>query len=148
MNDNTAIDFYDRIVEGQDYSDTITLEHSSNAKLENVHVHPVDKETLGYVIQKLPEEMFDAVENADTPEEAESKLEEDKEMSLSAMSSETVEAFERLVKESLRHDELTTTQMNSIIDALDFGVLFELGGDIIDMSFSGTEAIQDFQKQA
>lgn len=148
MQESKANEFYDRIVNGKNYKEHITLEHSSNAALENVEMHPVDKQTLAYVIQKLPEEMFEAVEEADNPEEAEEMLEEDEgSLNLSAMSDDTVDAFETLVESSLSHDKLTPTQMNEIIESLDFAVLFELGGQIIDMSFAQSGAIKDFHEQ-
>lgn len=149
MNESTANDFYERIVAGTDYKRTIDLTHGSGATLEGVQVHPVDKRVLADVIQALPEDMFSAVEEADSPEEAEEMLEEgDSGMSLSSMSSETVDAFENLVKASLKHPELTSTQMGHIVEELDFGMLFELGGEIIDMSFSEGGAIKDFREQA
>jgi hypothetical protein len=147
MNKETANDFYERLVEGTDYAKTITLEHGSGAKLEGVKMHPVEKKILADVINSLPEDMFETVEQADNPDEAEELLEEEQGMSLSSMSSETVDAFERLVSESLTHDDLTQTQMESVVVALDFSMLFELGGQIIDMSFSDGNAIKDFQEQ-
>jgi len=149
MQESTANDFYERIVAGTDYKRSIEIEDNTGRKLENVQVHPVDKRVLADVIQALPEEMFDAVEQADDPEEAEELLEEGEGgMSLASMSSETVDAFENLVKESLKHPELTSTQMDHIVEELDFGMLCELGGESIDMSFSEGGAIKDFREQA
>lgn len=146
MNESTANDFYERIVEGTDYTKTITLDHGSGASLDGVEMHPVDKQVLADVIQSLPEEMFNAVEQADDPDEAEEMLEGEG-MSISSMNSDTVDAFERLVAESLRHPDLTSTQMEQIVDNLDFGLLFELGGEIIDMSFAEGGVIKDFREQ-
>lgn len=146
MQESTANDFYERLVEGTDYTKTISLEHGSGAKLEKVEVHPVDKKVLADVIQSLPEDMFDAVEEADDPDEAEEML-EDQGMSVSALGSDTVDAFERLVSESLDHEELTQPQIEAIVAELDFSILFELGGDIIDMSFADGGAIKDFHEQ-
>lgn len=148
MQDNQANEFYERIVKGKDYKETISLEHGSGHKLEGVEMRPVDKRTLAYVVQKLPDEMFEAVEEAETPEEAEEMIEEGEgDLSLSAMSDDTVEAFEHLAKKSLSHPDLTNTQMGDIVDQLDFGVLFELGGQIIDISFAQSGAIKDFHEQ-
>lgn len=146
---NEANEFYNRIVEGTDHVETITLEHKTGAKLEGVELHPVDKQTLAYVVQKLPEDMFEAVEDADSPEEAEEMLEEEGggDLSLSAMSEDTIEGFEKLLKESLQHDKLTNTQMKQIIESLDFNVLFEVGGKIIDNSFAESGAVKDFHEQ-
>jgi len=146
MDQSTANDFYNRIVEGTDYAKTIELEHGSGASLEGVKVHPVDKQDLADVIEALPEDLFDAVEDADSPEEAEEMM-EDQGMSVGSLGSDAVEEFENVVKQSLSHPELTNTQMSQIVSSLDFAVLFELGGEIIDMSFSEGGAIQDFQEQ-
>lgn len=148
MQKEQANSFYERIVEGTDYERKIELTHGSGATLEGVEMHPVDKGTLADVIQSLPEDMFEAVEEADDPDEAEEMLEEEGGgASIAAMSSETVEAFEELVSESLRHPDLTPTQMEHIVGELDFGMLFELGGEIIDISFSEGGAIKDFREQ-
>jgi hypothetical protein len=146
MQETTAVDFYNRIVEGKEYEKKIQLSHGSGATLDGVELHPVDKGTLASVIQSLPEEMFDSMEGADSAEEAEEMLEEN-DISVDALSSQTVESFETLVQESLQHPELTPSQMDSIVEALDFGLLFELGGEIIDVSYAEGGAIKDFQKQ-
>lgn len=148
MQEEQANEFYERIVEGTDYEKTIELEHSSGAKLEDVKMSPVDKQTLAFTVQNLPDDLFDAVEEANSPEEAEEMMEEsDKNLSIDAMGEETVDAFERLVGESLSHPELTSTQMNQIVGELDFNILFELGGDVIDMSFAEGGAVRDFREQ-
>lgn len=149
MKDNEANEFYNRIVEGKDYYETVTLTHESGAKLEGVELHPVDKQELARVVERLPEAMFDAIEEAEDAEQAEEMLEEgDDGDSLAAMNSDTVQAFEDLVAESARHDNLTNTQMTKVVEQLDFEVLFELGGKIIDMSFDNSGAIKDFQEAA
>lgn len=148
MQESTANDFYDRLVEGTDYTKTIELEHASGQKLTGVQMSPVDKKVLADVMQSLPEDLFSAVEEADSPEEAEEMLEEEGgAVSVSSMSSDAVSAFERLVSKSLSHPELTPTQMEQIVEALDFGMLFEIGGEVIDMSFSDGDAIKDFREQ-
>lgn len=151
MKNTEANDFYDRIVDGQQYFETVTLTHESNAELEGVELHPVDKQSLSSVIEALPEELFEALEEADDPEEAEEMLDEEEGgeagSGLAAMNEKTVTAFENLVKESARHPELTNTQMADIIDALDFVVLFELGGKIIDMSYAKSGSVKDFREQ-
>lgn len=148
MQQSTANDFYERIVNGTDQKKTIELEHGSGAKLEGVKVSPVNKATLAATIQNLPEDLFEAVESAESPEEAEKMIEQqDNTMSISALGEDTVEAFEDLCSEALSHPELTSTQMDHIISELDFGLLFEIGGDVIDMSFADGGAIKDFREQ-
>lgn len=146
MTETSAVDFYERIVEGQDRKDEITLEHSSNAELTGVEMNPVSKRVLASVVQRLPDEMFEAVEESDNPEEAEEELEEQG-ANVDAVTEETVGAFEDLCKESLSHEELTNVQMHSIIDELDFEILFSLGAEIIEMSFDNSGEIKDFHAQ-
>jgi len=149
MQESTANEFYERIVEGTDYEKKITLKLDSGHTLEGVEIYPVNKQNLADVIQSLPSDMFDAVEEADSAEEAEKMLEEEDAdtASLDAMSSETVDAFEKICKDSLDHEDLTTSQMNRIVEELDFSLLFDIGGQVIDMSFSEGGAIKDFQEQ-
>lgn len=146
MTETNAVDFYERIVEGQDKKNEITLEHSSNAELSGVEMNPVSKRVLASVVERLPDEMFQAVEESDNPDEAEAELEEQG-ASTDAVTEETVGAFEDLCKESLSHEELTDVQMRHIIDELDFEILFSLGAEIIEMSFDNSGDIKDFHEQ-
>ena len=146
MQEEEALDFYQRITEGKKRHQTISLTHSSGSTLEGVRMHPVDKKTLAGVIEKLPEEMFDAVEDAEDADDAEEQLEEQG-GSLGAVNADTVDAFEELCAEALDHPELTKPQMEHIVQELNFEVLFELGTEIINMSSEETGAIRGFQKQ-
>lgn len=146
-NNNDPNDFYNRIVEGTDYAKKITLEHSSGATLEGVEMHSVDKRTLASVIERLPQAMFEAVEQSENAEEAEEALEEE-DMAISAVTEDTVDAFEDLVSQSLVHENLTNTQMEQIVDALSFDKLFELGTEIIELSFEQNGDVKDFHEQA
>jgi hypothetical protein len=146
MQEEEALDFYKRVTEGKKRFQTIDLEHQSGSTLTDVKMHPVDKRTLAGIIEKLPDEMFDAVDEAEDPEEAEEQLEEEG-GSLNAVNGDTVDAFEELCKDSLTHPELTKPQMHQILEELSFEVLFELGTEIINMSSEQTGAIRGFQKQ-
>lgn len=148
MEESTANEFFELLSEGTDHYKTIEVEHGSGRVLKNVEMHPVDKKTLAFVIQSLPDEMFTALEEADDADEASEMLGDDEDTaSLAAMSEDTVEAFERLVTESLRHDEANSVQMRKFVESLDFITLFELGGEIIDLSFSSNNAIKGFREQ-
>lgn len=146
MEQDNALDFYERLTQGTERYNTIELEHESGAVLQDVRMHAIDKRTLAGVIERLPDEMFEAVEGAENPEEAEEELEEEG-GDLSAVTEETVDAFEDLTKESLEHDELTQAQMGHIAEELDFETLFELGTEIINMSVEDTGDIRGFREQ-
>lgn len=147
MEEEQALDFYERVTQGKNRSKTITLEHKSGANLEGVKMHVIDKTDLAGVIEKLPEDMFNAVEGAEDAEDAEEQLEE-RGGSVSAVNEETVEAFEKLCKKSLTHPELTKPQLDHIVEELSFETLFELGTEIINLSVEETGSIRGFQEQA
>jgi len=146
MKEEDALDFYKRITEGTQGYEKISIEHKSGAVLEGVEMHPVDKKELAGVISELPDEMFDAVDDAADAEEAEEQLEESG-TSLNAVNEDTITAFEKICAQSLRHEHYTNTQIKTIVSELDFGVLFELGTEIINMSSEDTGAIRGFEKQ-
>ncbi len=146
MKEEDALDFYKRITEGTKSYETISIEHKSGSELTGVEMHPVDKKQLAGVISELPEDMFEAVEETDNPESAEEQLEESG-GSLNAVNENTIDAFESLCVDSLRHPELTSTQIHTIVSELSFEVLFELGTEIINMSSEQTGSVQGFRKQ-
>lgn len=146
MEETDALDFYERVTEGTENYEEITLEHRTGAALEGVRMHIVDKQVLARTISALPEDMFDAVEDVEDPEQAQEQLEEEG-GSLNAVSEETVEAFENLLSESLNHPELTSSQMSHIVSELDFEILFELGTEVINMSVDQTGTVRDFHKR-
>jgi len=146
MEQESALDFYKRLTQGTEQYKTIELEHSSGATLEGVKMYAIDKQTLAGVIERLPNEMFDAVEGAEDAEDAEEDLEEEG-GDLAAVTEDTVDAFEDLISESLDHDELTPAQVGHIAEELDFETLFELGTEIINMSVEDTGDIRGFREQ-
>jgi hypothetical protein len=146
MQQEEALDFYERITEGTNRTKSITLEHNSGAALEDVSMSPVDKVKLASIIERLPEELFESVEGAEDAEEAEEEF-EDAGNSMSAVTEDTVEAFEDLCKAALTHSGLTKPQMHQIVSELNFETLFELGTEIINMSVEETGSIKGFREQ-
>jgi hypothetical protein len=146
MEEEEALEFYERITQGTKRFQIISLEHETGSVLNDVKMHPVDKRTLAGVIQQLPDDMFAAVEETSSPEEAEEAL-EDSGSGLNAVTEGTVDAFEELCQKSLAHPSLTNTQIKHIVSQLNFETLFELGTEIINMSSDRTGDIRGFQKQ-
>jgi hypothetical protein len=145
MQETDAMDFYQRIVEGKKKERHIDLEHGDGYVLSDVQMHPIDKKTLAGVIERLPEEMFDAAEDVDGDVEDVDDMEE-VDGDMSAINEETVKAFEDLLKESLNHQKLTTTQVHQLVEAMSFEMLFEIGSEVINMSVEETGEIQDFHE--
>lgn len=146
MQEEEALDFYQRVTQGTKRYQEISLTESSGATLTGVEMHPVDKTVLARIIEKLPDEMFEAVDDAEDADEAEEQLEEQG-GSLNAVNESTVGAFETICEKSLTHPELTEPQMDHIVSELNFEVLFEVGTEIINMSSEQTGSIRSFQKQ-
>lgn len=147
MKEEDALEFFERVTGGTDRYETIDLEHQSGATLSGVEMHPVDKGVLADTMSALPDEMFDAVEEADDANEAEETIEEDTELTMNAISRDVVEAFENIVGESLRHPDLAPPQMRSVAEELSFEMLFNLGVQIMEMSMERDGAIQDFHER-
>jgi hypothetical protein len=146
MQEEQALEFYNRITDGTKSYRTIQLEHASGALLSGVQMHPIDKQTLASAIAAMPSELFDSVEGAQSADEAEEQF-ENTGASMSAINEETVDAFENIVASSLRHENLTRPQMERISAELNFETLFELGTEIINMSVENTGSVQDFHEQ-
>lgn len=146
MQEEEALQFYNRITEGTKKYKTISLEHQSGARLDEVQMRPISKRTLAGAISTMPDELFDSVEGAEDADDAEAQFEEAG-GTMSAINEDTVESFENIVKESLIHPELTRPQMERICSELSFELLFELGTDIINMSVESTGAVKDFHEQ-
>lgn len=146
MQEDDALAFYERLTQGTENYKTIELEEDSGHTLSDVRMHPIDKKTLAGVIERLPNEMFEAVDGAEDADEAEEHIEEG-DGDLSAVTEETVDAFEDLVAESLDHEKLTDGQMKHVAQSLDFETLFELGTEIINLSVENTGDIRGFREQ-
>jgi len=146
MEQESALDFYKRLTQGTEQYKTIELEHETGATLKDVRMYAIDKQTLAGVIERLPDQMFEAVEGAEDADAAEDDLEEQG-GDLAAVTEETVDAFEDLVAESLDHEELTPAQISHIAEELNFETLFELGTEIINMSVEDTGDIRGFREQ-
>ncbi len=143
MQEEDALSFYERLTQGTETYKEISLEHKTGATLSEVRMYAIDKQTLAGVIERLPDEMFEAVEGAEDADEAEEEL-EDRGGNMSAVTESTVDAFEDLCSESLDHSDLTDIQMRHIVNELSFETLFELGTEIINMSVEETGKIEGF----
>jgi hypothetical protein len=74
-------------------------------------------------------------------------MEEEANLSLSAVTEDTVDAFEDLCLNSLNHPDMPKPHMESVIRNLNFEMLFNLGTEVIDMSAESDGAVMDFHEQ-
>lgn len=151
MDQQNAMEFYKKVVEGTDHSRTISLETKDGTVLEGVKMAPVDKKTLAAVIERLPDEMFEVPEDIDQDELKDMDPEDLEEQTggnaTSAVTEDSVAGFEELCIKSLSHDDLVDRKMANIIANLSFEVLFELGSEVMDFSIEQTGDVKDFHVQ-
>lgn len=139
-----AMEFFDRVVDDDDEPDReITLEHSSGAALD-VHLQGLDRKVIIDQLQYLPDSMVDAMTSAEDPEEAEERAREQNLMS--DVNSDTITAFETLCAKGINHPDLTSQNIEMMIQEFDFEVLFNLGAQIIELSFEDGGSIRDFHE--
>lgn len=144
MQEVDAMDFYSRVTdENAGTEKQITLENADGAALE-VTLTVVDRKYLLDQITKLPDEMMEALSEADDPDEAEEEAREAN--LLTNVNGDTIEAFESICTASMEHEELTSHHFHDICEELDFEVLFPIGADVIEMSFENTGAVTDFHE--
>lgn len=139
------MEFYKRVTESEDEVREYTLSHQSGASM-TVELTVVNRKTLLDEINRLPDAMLQTLSEAEDEEEAQ-EMAEDQNM-LSNVNGDTILAFENICVASLNDPDgkLTSHNFEEIVAALDFETLFEMGSEIIEMSFEETGSIKDFQK--
>lgn len=143
MQEIDAIEFYDRVVSDRDRTEEITLEHQSGAGL-TMDVIVVDRKELLDEISRLPEEMLETISEAE--DEAEAKEEAEEKGMMNGVNGDTILAFENICKKGLRHDELTSMNIDDMVEELSFEALFPLGSKVIEMGFENSGTIEDFHE--
>jgi len=141
MSNVDAMDFYKRVTESENEVREYTLEHESGAEL-NVELTVVNRKTLLDEINRLPDAMLETLSQAEDEDEAQEMAEEQN--MLSNVNGDTILAFENICVASMNHDELTSHNFEEIVAELDFETLFEIGSEVIEMSFEETGSIKDF----
>lgn len=143
MPETDAMDFYQRVTESENEVREYTLEHQTGAEL-TIELTVVNRKTLLDEINRLPDEMLQTLSEAEDEEDAQ-EMAEDENM-LSNVNGDTILAFENICVASMNHDDLTSHNFEEIVSELDFESLFEIGSEVIEMSFEETGSIKDFHK--
>lgn len=143
MTETEAMDFYKRVTESNNKTSDYTLVHDSNAEL-TVTLTVVNRKILLDEINRLPDEMLETLSEAEDEDDAQ-EMAEERNM-LSNVNGDTILAFENICVESMTHDDLTTHHFEEIVADLDFETLFEIGSEIIEMSFEESGSIKDFHE--
>ena len=140
-----SMEFYQRVTESESDVRTKTIEHQSGAEME-VELTVVNRKLLLDEISRLPDEMLQTLSEAEDEDDAQ-EMAEERNM-LSNMNGDTILAFENICAESLNDPEAKLTKHNfeEIVAELDFETLFEIGSEIIEMSFEDGGSIKDFHE--
>lgn len=137
------MDFYKRVTESENEVREYTLEHQTGAEL-TIELTVVNRKTLLDEINRLPDAMLQTLSEADDEDEAQEMAQEQN--MLSNVNGDTILAFENICVASMNHDELTSHNFEEIVAELDFETLFEIGSEVIEMSFEETGSIKSFHK--
>lgn len=141
MEEVEAMDFYNRVVGSERETSEYTLTHESGAS-HTFQVEAVNRKDLLNEISNLPNEMLETISEAEDEEEA---TEEADDMGLlTGLNGDTITTFENICVLGLSDEELFDDDIRGIVEQMDFDVLFELGAEIIDMSFEETGSVTDF----
>lgn len=143
-----ANEFYEKLMDGDEVSKSITLELKTGEALEDVQMSVVPKQDLADALHRMPDELFEQAEENELEGEDIEEAAEEMGGASSAISGDLVEAFEDLCVESLSHEKLSNVQMRHIISELSLEALFEMGSEIINLSIEETGDIEDFREQS
>lgn len=145
MQEVEAMDFVERVTEDDAKRDSTerVLEAQDGAAL-TVEIVEVERGYMLDQLQKLPEEMLSALAGAEDPEEAQDQVEE--EDMLTAVNSDTIDAFENLCAAGIEHADLTSQHIEKMVSTFDLEVLFPIGAEIMEISFDNGGSVTDFHE--
>ncbi|WP_153952850.1 hypothetical protein [Halosegnis longus] len=119
------------------------LEAADGAAL-TVELVEVDRGYLLDQVQKFPDDMLEALTEADDPEEAERRAEEENVMS--GLDGSTIDAFESICARGIEHKDLTSQHIEQMVGAFGLEVLFPIGAEIMEISMGDDGGVTDFHE--
>lgn len=115
----------------------------------------VDRQDLFDQLRRLPSGFIDLMmssddelENIDDVEHSDDiDTDVDPGKMLSNIDGDTIDVFEQLFVMSAKHDgDLTSLDLEVVADKLDFETLFEVGGEVIDLSLGNSGGVKRFRE--
>lgn len=153
-------EFFEKTVEGTDYTETITLVRPDGGELHDVQMSPVEKTSLARLFGAMPGDMIDTGDLDDdidfddlSPQEAQELLDENEEVAeklsidTDVMNEDFYGELERLCMESLSHPNFTDAEFSVLLEELSFNLTFSLGSEVMAFSMENSGDIVDFRKQ-
>lgn len=116
-------EIFERIVEGTDYSEQLTIE-SEYGELE-FEIHPLSRQERWDYMSQMPDGMFQAEED------------EDGEVQVSGSSipdGDATTAFEDLLVDALNHDQFSPSEIQLLVQKFEDEVLFNAAMEVLDRS--------------
>jgi len=147
MQEEDALQFYEDVVSGEANASSGSVQHvleAANGRELTVDLTELDRKYVIDQLNSLPDEMLEMFSEADDPEEAQRKAEEQN--ALTGLSGGAIESFENLCAESMDHAELTQHHFDDMVKQLSLEVLFEMGSKIIEISLEEDGRITGFRE--
>lgn len=137
--------FYEKVLEGKNQNKSVDIVHDDGSYI-TFEMNVLPKKKIAEHISDMPQDLFDAARDGAGAEEAEEMAEE---AGTSAAIDETVvEGFENLLVDCLHHDDLSESQVRTIVEDLSFEGLFEAGADALNFSMENSGEVKGFRKQS
>jgi len=147
INEAEAMEFFEDVMGEDDEMAGETRERvleSASGRQLVVELHSIDRKEVLDELNNLPDEMLDALADADDPEEAEERARD--EGMLSGVNGQTIGAFERICSKGIDHPELTSHQWEAMVEKFSLEVLFPLGAEIMELSLDEDDGVVDFHE--
>lgn len=117
-----------------------------------VELEEVERKDLFNELHRLPSGFIDVMlsggvddlEDVDDPEDVD--LDVDPSELINHIDGNTIDVFESLFAISANHPDLTSMDMEELSTSLSFEVLFEVGGEVIDLSLADNGRIKRFRE--
>lgn len=146
MKEIDPVDFYQKVIddeEGASAANERVLEYRTGEAL-TVEVQSVDRDWLFDQLDRLPDEVMEALAGAEDAEEAEERARE--ENLFANVDGETIRTFEDVCTRGLYHGKLTDEHWDSMTEELGLEVLFSIGAEIMELTLGEGGAITDFHE--
>lgn len=146
MKEIDPVDFYEKVVDDDEAASAANervLEYRTGEAL-TVEVRDVDRDWLFDQLDRLPDEVMEALAGAEDAEEAEQRARE--ENLFANVDGETIRTFEDICSRGLFHAELTGDHWEMMVGELGLEVLFSIGAEIMELTLGDGGAIKDFHE--
>jgi len=147
MDEGDALQFYEDVVGGENHVDERRefVLTAANNREQTVYLTKLDRKYIIDQLNKLPDEMLEMFSEAEDPEDID---EEEAASTMSSLTGDAIEAFEKSCVESMDHPDLTEHHFEGMVEELNLEVLFEMGSRVMELSLDEGGKITGFREQS